>query len=337
MEDTENSVAKPTTTSNSWVSSSFIILVVLGIIVVKMFRQQNHIPVYRPSPSPSQELRILLVGKTGVGKSATGNTILGKNVFKSEASSSSVTAQCEKFHEIINGRKVSVIDSPGVFDTNLTKDEIIQRIKHGISLSAPGPHVFLIVIPVGRFTDEDAEAVKTIQAIFGNESSTYTMVIFTCGDQLKGKNIHELVRTNPKLLSFIKTYSGRYHMFNNKEQNREEVNQLLDQIDKIVTVNGGQHYTNEMLERVERLIQENTRLILEEEERRRRQTLQVMGLQPRSPRKNFERESNYEQQTRWRAERDPSIINKVVNYLKELLLNIILPVSTHFFKNMCPH
>ncbi|KAA0722160.1 hypothetical protein E1301_Tti009092 [Triplophysa tibetana] len=87
--------------------------------------------------NPDEELRILLVGKTGVGKSATGNTILGQNVFKSEISSSSVTAQCKKIHAIVNGRKVSVIDSPGLFDTSLSADEVIDRIKLCIPLSAP--------------------------------------------------------------------------------------------------------------------------------------------------------------------------------------------------------
>ncbi len=157
-----------------------------------------------------------------MGKSTTDNNILGKMFFKSEISSSSVTGQCEKFHAIINGRNVSVIDSPGLFDTSLTADEVIDRIKRCIPLSAPGPHVFLVVIQLDRFTDEEAEAVKIIQTVFGEESSIYTMVLFTHGDQLEDKNIHTFVRDSPKLLSFIKTCSGRYDVFNNKEQNPEQ-------------------------------------------------------------------------------------------------------------------
>ncbi|XDV28324.1 hypothetical protein PO909_031660, partial [Leuciscus waleckii] len=189
------------------------------------------------------ELRIVLMGYRGAGKSSAGNTILGREEFDLKKS-----AQCVKRHGEVADRHITVIEAPGWWRNNsveFSPELLKQEILLSVSLCPPGPHAVLLIISVDtRFKETERKALQEHLDLLSERVWSHTIVLFTGGDSLLDTSIEQHIESEgPDLQCLLDKCGNRFHVLNNRNRSDDtQIKELLEKIEETVAQNNGCHF-----------------------------------------------------------------------------------------------
>lgn len=212
-----------------------------------------------------KRLNLLLLGKTGHGKSSTGNSTLGRKAFKSSASATSVTSEVTCSQSEYKNYEINVIDSPGLADTNYSDNKLediekaVENMETALTKCRGSIHAFLFVIKFGnRFTQEEKDTLHYLRQIFGsNFFRNYGILVFTHGEHFKmamededtpTKTFGEWCRDQTgNLQDVMMECNFRCVLFSNRAKNehqqKKQLEQLIELAENIREVNSDMFYS----------------------------------------------------------------------------------------------
>ncbi|KAM6966178.1 LOW QUALITY PROTEIN: GTPase IMAP family member 9 [Tautogolabrus adspersus] len=203
------------------------------------------------------ELRLVVLGRTGAGKRPAVSAILGLQDGE-QGTEPEVIQECSKHRGEAAGRQVGVVSCPAWFGSDCDPKDRRRHISSFISLSAPGPHAFLLCVPINQPADEEAKALDVLEELLGLSAvSTNTIVLFTHTEELEeDEQLEEyLVTWRKDLRELVGRCGDRYHTLETRggdAEDRKAVKELLEKVEE----SGTKHFTCRLYEDVEERVKD---------------------------------------------------------------------------------
>uniref|UniRef100_A0A672GFB8 AIG1-type G domain-containing protein n=1 Tax=Salarias fasciatus TaxID=181472 RepID=A0A672GFB8_SALFA len=194
----------------------------------------------------SPELRLVLLGNIGCGKTSSADTILNWLA----PVSTGMPRSCQLREGNTEGRSVSLVEAPRWYWIGGKMDDDVKKeTERAITMLEPGPHAVLLLVPVSQFT----EALGALENVFGPEAvQKHTVVLFTHADRLRasgkagdGSVEAYIASERGDLLKLVEKCGDRFHVAEKGGGRRERGNvaELLEKVEQTVKEAGGQCYS----------------------------------------------------------------------------------------------
>jgi hypothetical protein len=153
---------------------------------------------------------------------------------------------------------VQVVDTPGLFDTDLRIDNrnIMVELTKSLALVSTKPHAFVFVVSIARITQEELDAFRLVQQTFGN---SHLILAFTYGEKLDedAVTIETAMKDekNTSLKEMVETVKERYAVFSETTDSRRKKFELKALVENIEQVSKDGPWENKHLAEMAREIE----------------------------------------------------------------------------------
>ncbi|CAK6981999.1 GTPase IMAP family member 2-like, partial [Scomber scombrus] len=182
-------------------------------------------------PPNMSELRVVLLGNSWSERSSVGNFILRKIEFNPEEEPD----HCLTVRGQLKEKEIVLINNPDLLSPNISKGKLREHVETCVSLSDPGPHVFLLVLQPEDFTEDHKQNIRRVLEKFGGRSFDRSLILISTPREEKPGFMEEY-RQHPPLKDLIRKSKYRFLWRKNLE-----LEQLLTRFGQIVKENNGEH------------------------------------------------------------------------------------------------
>lgn len=147
-----------------------------------------------------------------------------------------------------------VVSSPAWFNTDCP-NERKRHILSFITLSAPGPHAFLLCVSLKDPSNGGAQALDVLDQLFGPSAvNQRTIILFTHTVELEeDESLEEYLGTWRKdVQELVRRCGNRYHVLEPSGVAEDAFCELVEKVEELIKEKGGQHFSCPLYQEVEK-------------------------------------------------------------------------------------